>query len=167
MVGRRRGSAAVLALMAVVTTLLVLVPRPAAACSCLAQADDQLLAQADAAFVGTALSRRESATSTSAPTILTGPIVYTFSVEKVVKGTVGSARQEVRTGPNSAACGASFDIGQRYLVFAQRTPEGDLQTSLCSGNRLATEQLGTTTVAPPTTVGNRAGPSPGRVRLTG
>ncbi|MFP5317979.1 MAG: hypothetical protein ACLGI2_06745 [Acidimicrobiia bacterium] len=164
---RRWARAAVLAVVAVTATLLVLVPRPAAACTCAVSGDDELLAQADAAFVGTALSRRESTTSTSAPTVLSGAIVYTFAVEEVVKGTLGTGTREVRTASNSAACGTTFDIGQRYLVLAHRTPDGDLHTSLCSGSRPASERLTTTTVAPPTTVAGRPAASPGRLRLTG
>lgn len=164
---RRWARAAVLTVVAVTATLLVLVPRPAAACSCLARTDGEQLAQADAAFVGTVLSRREPTTSTSAPTVLSGSIVYTFAVEEVVKGAVDTGSLEVRTGPNSAACGTTFDVGQRYLVLAHRTPEGDLHTGLCSGNRPASERSTTTTVAPPTTVAGRPAASPGRLRLTG
>ena len=164
--GRRWCRAAVLALVGVTATLLVLVPGPAAACSCAVSGDDELLAQADAVFVGTALNRQETQTSTTGAGLLSGFVTYTFAVDNVMKGAVGTARQEVRTGLNSAACGTDFELGQRYQVFAHRSPDGGLNTGLCSGNRLASAEV-TTTAVPPTTVGNRPAPSPGRLRLTG
>ena len=38
---------------------------------------------------------------------------------------------------NGANCGYTFTLGQRYFVYAQRTPGGELTTGMCSGNKLA------------------------------
>jgi hypothetical protein len=53
-----------------------------------------------------------------------------FSVERVWKGPVAS-RLEVRTAPDSAACGFPFERGRAYVVYAYQG-EGGLGASLCS-----------------------------------
>jgi Carboxypeptidase regulatory-like domain len=50
----------------------------------------------------------------------------------------------VETGAGGGDCGYPFEIGQSYLVYAHRTPEGHLTTSICSRTRparAATEDL--------------------------
>jgi len=45
----------------------------------------------------------------------------------------------VETGYGGGDCGYPFEIGQSYLVYAHRTPEGHLTTSICSRTRPARE----------------------------
>lgn len=44
---------------------------------------------------------------------------------------------ELTTADNSAACGFGFEKKKEYLVFVHKDEHGDLHTSLCSGNELA------------------------------
>jgi hypothetical protein len=82
---------------------------------------------------------------------------YDLAVLRVFKGEVGASASLV-TNSSSAACGRTFVLGKRYLVYAHRGPEGDLRDSLCSRTRqigtadedLAALGVGTPPPAPPT-----------------
>ena len=106
-------------------------PHEVQACSCLpppapAVARDQ----AEAVFEG-----RVDIVQTSDTT---GMVRYVLAVQRVFKGDL-PASTTVVTRSTSAACGRSFVLGKRYLVYAHRTPEGDLGDSMCSRTR----QIGT------------------------
>jgi hypothetical protein len=150
--------------------------QPAAACSCAAPSVDGSqqeavdTANADAVFVGRTLSRAEVPSPDPTPDDPNdGEVVFTFDVEFVHKGDVTDP-VDVTTAANGGLCGADFDVGSSYKVFARRDEDG-LVTGLCSGNRLASEAdllpvTATTAVAPATTVPlARTGPSDARVGL--
>jgi hypothetical protein len=117
---------------AVVATAIVLAAlaarvEPAAACSCALQDPRTSLADADAAFVGALVERRENA----------GAVTLVFRIERVVKGRLGRT-VEVRTAADSAGCGIQARIGSRVGLFLFR--DGARWTStLCS--QLAPEKL--------------------------
>lgn len=69
----------------------------------------------------------------------TGPGVvrYELAVLRVFKGDVPVSAQLV-TRASSAACGRSFVIGKRYLIYAGRNDDGELTDTLCSRTRLVT-----------------------------
>ena len=46
---------------------------------------------------------------------------------------------EILTPEDSACCGYHFEVGESYLVFADRSGEGYSETGLCIGNRKAAE----------------------------
>ena len=79
------------------------------ACSCALPDPRAALAQADGAFVGTLVSRREGDQTT----------VLTFSVEKALKGAIGRT-VEVSTASNSAACGIEVRTGTRVGLVVER-----------------------------------------------
>src|SRR5690606_1739334 len=111
------------------------------ACSCLAPGDLlEAVNETDAVFVGTVVGRSTERRGDSA---LIARIKFFFGmkvdfrpdehrislrVDEPFKG-VGSSTMEVRTATDSAACGYSFEAGQKYVVFAQRD-EGRLWVSL-------------------------------------
>lgn len=64
-----------------------------------------------------------------------GVVRYELAVLRVFKGDVAAAAQ-LTTRASSAACGRSFVIGKRYLVYAGRNEDGELTDSLCSRTRL-------------------------------
>ena len=68
----------------------------------------------------------------------------TLEVEKWWKGGE-AARVKVVTPSNGAACGFSFQVGERYLVYAHGARKNDdlLQVSLCSRTRAAKTAEGT------------------------
>ena len=89
------------------------------ACSCALPDARAALAQADGAFVGRLERRREAS----------GRAVLTFSVERALKGSIGS-RIEVRTAANGAACGIEVPVGTRVGLVLDRRG-GSWQGGLC------------------------------------
>jgi hypothetical protein len=92
---------------------------PARACSCALPNPRSALAQADGAFVGTLVSRRDAGQR----------VVLTFSVERALKGSIAST-VEVVTASNSAACGIELRTGARTGLVLERR-NGAWQGSLC------------------------------------
>lgn len=96
-------------LVLAVATLAAAV-EPARACSCIPPDPWTFLRQADGAFVGRLVSRREADQ---------GRAVLTFSVERALKGNIGDT-VEVTTANNGAACGIETSVGQRIGLFLDR-----------------------------------------------
>src|SRR5271156_2958977 len=63
----------------------------------------------------------------------------TFQVLHTYKG--GQQTQvQIETGYGGGDCGFSFEVGERYLVYANRDNEsGELSTSICSGTATVDE----------------------------
>ncbi|HEU0246361.1 MAG TPA: hypothetical protein VFR38_04675, partial [Gaiellaceae bacterium] len=87
---------------------------PARACSCVPPDPWSFLKQADGAFVGRLVSRREAGD---------GRAVLTFRVEREVKGKIGDT-VEVTTANNGAACGIETSVGHRIGLFLAREGGG-------------------------------------------
>jgi len=120
--------------------LVFVVPGRAMACSCSSPPPfEKAVKQADAVFVGEVASsdpvdgRRRFTGIT-----VDGLVSYSFAVEEVVAGDVGSG-VEVISHSSGATCGFPFQEGNRYVVFAYEG-EGRLETNLCS----RTEQINET-----------------------
>lgn len=142
----------------------------AQACSCQSlpadvDVDASYGESADAVFVGVATDesldpppeRQEG---------LPGTVRFVFDVELVAKGEVADP-VEVSTSANSGSCGTDFVLGQRYKVFASRRDDGSLDTGLCSGNRLATED-DLVAVPPTSAITTTTAPTPdGALPVTG
>jgi hypothetical protein len=137
--------------------LVFVVPGRAMACSCVSPPPfEKAVKQADAVFVGEVASSnpvdgRQRFTGITSD----GLVSYSFAVEEVVAGDVGSGI-DVISHSSSATCGFPFKEGNRYLVFADEG-DGRLETNLCS----RTEQINeTVTFGGETPVGEiRAGTS--------
>jgi hypothetical protein len=123
-----------LALWFPATALLTLVgvlagpASPACACSCEARSQDEHLRAAEAVFVGDAVSVDNIGGAGGS----LDEIRVKFRVTSVVKGRVWDVVY-VHTPRDGASCGAGFQAGHRYRVYAS----GDVETfrsSLCSGN---------------------------------
>lgn len=56
-----------------------------------------------------------------------------FKVDSVLQG-IGPAQSEVEvgTGRGGSDCGFLFEVGQQYVVYAYKMPEGWLETGICS-----------------------------------
>jgi len=91
------------------------------ACSCLARvySDAEKMDASTAVFVGTVTTITQTELSNTA----------TFDVSAYWKGSV-SKTQAVTTAKDSAACGYSFVVGTKYIVYANSS-EGKLTTGLC------------------------------------
>jgi hypothetical protein len=100
-----------------------------AACSCMAMAPGEAATMAEVVFAGTALSEQPGRAD---PATGMSPVLYTFAVDGVAKGDVGS-QISVVAGGDSAMCGTTFGLDERWLVFAS-TQDGELSTGLCAGN---------------------------------
>ena len=89
------------------------------ACSCALPDPRAALAQADGAFVGTLVSRRQ----------LEQQAVLEFTVERTLKGSIGRT-VEVRIAANGAACGLEAPIGTRVGLVLERR-DGAWRGYLC------------------------------------
>lgn len=117
-------------LMLAMSALLLPVER-VTACSCAMSTPEEAAARSNAVFSGTVVATEQ---------IPMGPLagsdepttIYTFEVDGVARGTVGS-QHPVLAGGNEASCGISFGMDERWLVFA--VYDGAmLTTGLCNGN---------------------------------
>jgi hypothetical protein len=107
-----------------------------AACTCAPLTPEEVFAGADVVFVGRALHVEAG---DGGELIGIDPLLYRFAVEERRKG-LGLLDRDlaVATSRGEAACGATFEIGARYLVNAHWF-DGRLSTSLCSQNQLLAE----------------------------
>jgi hypothetical protein len=104
-----------------VSVAIVWCPGSAQACSCAGSGTPCDAAwRADALFVGHVVSM-----SSTAERRVELAVIEPFRGLQLSQVTVV-------TGYGGADCGYPFEIGQSYLVYAHRTPDGQLTTSICS-----------------------------------
>ncbi len=129
---------------AVYALLLLLAPRPCAACSCEGPpgAPMEELASHDAVLAGRVVEIVEPADFTAQESLL-----VTFAVSSVWKGDVQQITT-VSTAPNGAQCGYPFELGDQYLVYGYSSVDGlhaglcSLRTNILSAATEDTQQLG-------------------------
>jgi hypothetical protein len=119
-----------LVLVLAAAALVLPSPPPAAACSCMTSDVRERLPEVDGAFVGTLLSRDEP-TPVDGVVRSDGLVRYRFSVERVVKGGIGSGEVDVWSSSSGASCGLETPVGQRTGLLLEH--DGDRWTSnLCA-----------------------------------
>jgi hypothetical protein len=119
-----------LALSVFVAAVALVAPAQASACSCIQWGKPRAeLARANGAFVGVFLSRRPLRPP-GATTSSLDPYVYTFRVERRLKGTFGK-RVEVLSPRDGASCGLEVVRGQRVGLLLRRV-KGRWESNLCS-----------------------------------
>lgn len=107
-----------------------------AACSCAQLTDDEALAEADVAFVGTLQEIRvpDNVMTWSSD----DPVRFVFAVTAVYKGEAFE-QQSVVTSRDGAGCGLEVSVGQTALVFGRSEgpglEDGEVTSNLCSGTR--------------------------------
>ena len=100
--------------------------KPAYGCSCLRPGPPlTALDQATAVFAGEVSAINQTARG----------FEVSFSVAEVWKGELPQ-NLVITTGPHSAACGYSFEVGQDYLVYAHGRDNNRLGAGLCSRTAL-------------------------------
>ena len=117
--------------LAIAATMSLLPVSRALACSCAVVSERQAFEGADVVFEGVAISSKE-------PLIIQSsgdPVEVTFSVENTLKGALASQQVTVTTALSGASCGAEFQVGERWRVFAYGSSD-NLESNLCAGNRL-------------------------------
>jgi hypothetical protein len=117
-------------LMIAMVASLVPISR-ALACSCAVGTANEYFESADVVFVGTAVESNASPFLSSSA----DPVEFTFTVDKQLKGERLPQPVTVVTAASGASCGAEFQIGERWRVFA-RSDGPSLASGLCDGNRL-------------------------------
>ena len=106
-----------------------------AACSCAAfGAPADVVAASDVTFIGTVIDTAPGGRAE----IGGSNIRYAFDVERASAPTEAVLVVEALEDPGGASCGLVFGIGERWLVSAYRQGN-ELETNLCSGNRLTHE----------------------------
>ena len=119
--------------VAVVFPLLLLMVSVANACSCMYPSFDDAFTRADVVFAGIATAF-EDPSNDNASQSSCADVVYTFAVSRIWKGAVADSF-EVHTARSSASCGAEFELGEHYLVYARQGYNG-LSTTLCTRNNV-------------------------------
>ena len=121
--------------------LVLALPGPACACSCAPRPPvEKAIERSDAVFTGTVIASEPPAAGQIRSS--GEPITYTFAVDRVVAGDVGS-EVEVTTAAMEVSCGIEFRENTRYVVFATDSG-GFLETNLCT----RTEPINATTGGP-------------------
>jgi hypothetical protein len=128
---RRAGLTGILLATGIAAAGTMLSAAPVFACSCGFASGAPGIARDARVFTGTVTQVDDPAVG---PLVSTArPLVVHVAVEKVYRGSVG-AQQLVRTAAESASCGFSFEVGQRYTVFADPPKSGDIpRIGLCGG----------------------------------
>jgi hypothetical protein len=102
----------------------------AQSCSCTTVTPDDLIAKADFAFVGVALGtmhvddgfiHREG----------DGPWLTRFEVLEPRKGSYAESTTLVRHDMDDDFCGATFPVGETFLVAGNRNPKNQPTTNAC------------------------------------
>lgn len=150
----RSVKALVLCVVVAVAAALAVAVEPARACSCLPPDPWALLRQADGAFVGRMMSRREADGDRA---------ILVFSVERAVKGEIGDT-VEVETPKSGASCGLETPVGERIGLFLGRDGArwfGNLCAQVAPDDLLAATVLPAPTGSGPAAllVGSRFGPA--------
>jgi hypothetical protein len=119
--------AAVAVAFALALALSTLPMRQAAACMCFGlPTPEEVVATNDVTFIGSVVD------STGNAAIDPGSVRYAFDVERASAPT--DAVVVVDAGANTS-CGTTFGMGERWVVAGNRA-NGELRTTMCSGNRL-------------------------------
>ena len=119
-----------LAALAIVFGISAVPIAQVAACSCMALGPEEAAQMADVVFAGSVVGEEVGAADPAAP--MAAPVRYTFAVDGVAKGEVG-AEVAVVAGGDSAMCGMTFAMNERWFIFGT-VQDGSLTTGLCSGN---------------------------------
>jgi hypothetical protein len=128
-------AAALFATLVAAGTVL-LVPASAYACSCVTASDVRHARWAEAVVVGTVVDAH-GPPWWRLPRSSSDPVTYEVDVDRLFKGATGTSAA-VRSAGSEASCGIDLEVGDRYLLFAQRDGEGELGVGLCDGTREAT-----------------------------
>lgn len=102
-------------------------PLPAEACSCSASGC-QTAASYDAVFEATVDALIPPQTRPNGSWSSADPMTVRLSSLRSIRG---EARPQVITAQSTSSCGYSFTVGRRYLIFATRSPDGELHVTSC------------------------------------
>jgi hypothetical protein len=138
--------------------LALIAPARVAACDCTSMAPGEAARASQIAFTGTVTNIAEAAPEErfeGGPTTL-----FDFAVDGVAKGEVASDSLSLWAGGDGAACGISFNLGERWLIFASVAEIG-LSTHLCAGNvQLGPDEVPPLPVSAPPVHGTEASSGP-------
>jgi hypothetical protein len=101
-------------------------------CSCAYWSARKKLRKATAVFVGEVIGT--TCQDASCPNNK-----ITFKVEKYWKGVIGQQVTVLSAPPVCCNCGLKVNEGDKVLVYAYKTGNGELETSLCSSIRIGNE----------------------------
>jgi hypothetical protein len=64
---------------------------------------------------------------------------YHFHADELIAGLEEGSTVDIVSSRGGGDCSAHFQVGVQYLIYAYRGPDGTWSTSICAGNRLASE----------------------------
>jgi hypothetical protein len=114
----------------IVFVLATGLPSSAEACVCVGSPACEIASKVAAAFVGRVIDVQ----SDDSPG-LPGRQIIRFAVEVTGRGISGST-VEIASDGSSSSCGARYDVGERYVIYAHSDQRGRLSTSLCGTRRV-------------------------------
>lgn len=103
---------------------------PARACSCDVGDTRRALRDAEAAFVGTLLSKGEAKPDENGAYSSSEQVPYRFRIDEAVKGQFAS-EEDVWSAVSGASCGIEVPIGAQAGLFVWRGDAGRWQSGLC------------------------------------
>jgi len=118
------------------SSLLASTPTPAAACTCAGTTRAESEALADIVFVGAVVDTRESRGTGEGVGLLADEFSFLFAVDEVRKGSARDVAVVNTYAGGGAACGAPFNVGERWLVYGHAGADDRYRTNLCVPNEL-------------------------------
>jgi len=90
-------------------------------------------------FVGTVTSAEHAGILESGTTDFSPRAYYHFHVDELITGIEEVSKVDIVSTRGGGDCSAHFQVGVQYLIHAYQLQDGTWSTSICSGNRLASE----------------------------
>jgi hypothetical protein len=90
-------------------------------------------------FVGTVTSAEHAGTLERAADDVSPLAYYHFNVDELIAGLGEVSKVDIVSTRGGGDCSAHFQLGVQYLIYAYQKEDGTWSTSICSGNRLASE----------------------------
>jgi len=90
-------------------------------------------------FVGTVTSTEHAGVLESGADDLSPQSYYHFHIDELIAGLEDLSKVDIVSSRGGGDCSAHFQLGVQYLIYAYQLPNGNWSTSICAGNRLASE----------------------------
>lgn len=90
-------------------------------------------------FVGTVTSAEHAGVLERGGDDVSPRAYYHFHVDELIAGLGDVSKVDIVSTRGGGDCSAHFQVGVQYLIYAYQMQDGTWSTSICSGNRLASQ----------------------------